>query len=224
MLKLTSLWPEKFGNIEVQQMSKTLRILEAKENIKGKLSLRQVGGGWLAQESDDLTPEDIKFDVVSEKAPKESELKDAEFAWLCVKHVKSNAIAIAKDNCLLGMGSGQPNRVESLRIAVKKSGADVKGAALASDAFFPFAWKDAVEEACEHGVAVIAEPGGSMRDKDAIECCNKYGFRFCLQTSGILGISYLFPRSQVALITSTMAQCGWRSLLYSLQLWVFVFV
>lgn len=76
--------------------SKTLRILEASKNSKGKLSLRQVGGGWLAQEADDLTPEDIKFNVVSEKAPLENELNDAQFAWLCVKHVKSNAIVIAK--------------------------------------------------------------------------------------------------------------------------------
>ncbi|KAK1384727.1 MGS-like domain-containing protein [Heracleum sosnowskyi] len=155
--------------------SKTLRILEASQNSKGKLSLRQVGGGWLAQDSDDLTPEDIQFKAVSEKTPQESELHDAEFAWLCVKHVKSNAIVIAKNNCMLGMGSGQPNRVESLRIALKKAGNEVKGAALASDAFFPFAWKDAVEEACKSGVAVIAEPGGSIRDNDAIDCCNKYG-------------------------------------------------
>ncbi|GMN55472.1 hypothetical protein TIFTF001_024592 [Ficus carica] len=155
--------------------SKTLRILEAKKNEKGKLSLRQVGGGWLSQESDDLTPEDIQFNCVSEKSPQESELRDAEFAWLCVKHVKSNAIVIAKNNCMLGMGSGQPNRRESLRIAMRKAGDEVKGAALASDAFFPFAWNDAVEEACESGIGVIAEPGGSIRDGDAIDCCNKYG-------------------------------------------------
>nr|GMD05444.1 bifunctional purine biosynthesis protein purH [Ipomoea batatas] len=155
--------------------SKTLRILEASKNSKGKLSLRQVGGGWLAQESDDKTPEDIQFNVVSGKTPQESELSDAQFAWLCVKHVKSNAIVIAKNNCMLGMGSGQPNRLESLRIALKKAGDEVKGAALASDAFFPFAWNDAVEEACQSGVSVIAEPGGSIRDQDAIECCNKYG-------------------------------------------------
>lgn len=154
--------------------SKTLRILEAKKNSSGKLSLRQVGGGWLAQDSDDLTPEEIKFDVVSKKVPESSQLDDAKFAWLCVKHVKSNAIVIAKNNCMLGMGSGQPNRRESLRIALGKAGDEVKGAALASDAFFPFAWKDAVEEACESGIGVIAEPGGSIRDGDAIECCNKY--------------------------------------------------
>ncbi|KAL8109661.1 hypothetical protein AgCh_025678 [Apium graveolens] len=155
--------------------SKTLRILEAHQHSKGKLSLRQVGGGWLAQDSDDLTPEDIQFTTVSERTPQESELHDAEFAWLCVKHVKSNAIGVAKNNCMLGMGSGQPNRVESLRIALRKAGDEVKGAALASDAFFPFAWKDAVEEACESRVAVIAEPGGSIRDNNAIDCCNKYG-------------------------------------------------
>lgn len=156
--------------------SKNLRILEALKNNKGKLSLRQVGGGWLAQASDDKTPENIQFDVVSSgKTPQESELSDAQFAWLCVKHVKSNAIVIAKDNHMLGMGSGQPNRLESLRIALRKAGEQVQGAALASDAFFPFAWGDAVEEACKSGVSVIAEPGGSIRDKDAIDCCNKYG-------------------------------------------------
>ncbi|XP_022762619.1 uncharacterized protein LOC111308523 [Durio zibethinus] len=155
--------------------SKTLRILEAKKNEKGKLSLRQVGGGWLAQDSDDLTPQDIQFNVVSEKKPQDSELRDAKFAWLCVKHVKSNAIVIAKDNRMLGMGSGQPNRLESLRIALRKAGGEVKGAALASDAFFPFAWKDAVEEACQSGIGVVAEPGGSIRDGDAVDCCNKYG-------------------------------------------------
>ncbi|KAL6970207.1 hypothetical protein U1Q18_029910 [Sarracenia purpurea var. burkii] len=155
--------------------SKTLRILEATENKKGKLSLRQVGGGWLAQDSDDLTPENIQFNLVSERTPLDSGLCDAKFAWLCVKHVKSNAIVIAKDDCMLGMGSGQPNRLESLRIALRKAGDKVKGAALASDAFFPFAWKDAVEEACESGIGLIVEPGGSIRDGDAIDCCNKYG-------------------------------------------------
>ncbi|CAA0840033.1 AICARFT/IMPCHase bienzyme family protein [Striga hermonthica] len=155
--------------------SKTLRILEASKNDRGKLSLRQVGGGWLAQEADDLTPEDINFNVVSEKSPQQNEFQDAQFAWLCVKHVKSNAIVIAKNNCMLGMGSGQPNRLESLRIAMKKAGDEVKGAALASDAFFPFAWNDAVEEACKSGIGVIAEPGGSIRDADAVDCCNKYG-------------------------------------------------
>ncbi|KAF7145336.1 hypothetical protein RHSIM_Rhsim04G0089200 [Rhododendron simsii] len=163
--------------------SKTLRILEASKNKKGKLSLRQVGGGWLAQDSDDLTPEDIEFNLVSEKTPQENELSDA----IPLFHVEFEAqehftVAITvQGNCMLGMGSGQPNRLESLRIALRKAGDEVKGAALASDAFFPFEfvcpspWKDAVEEACESGIGVIAEPGGSIRDGDAIDCCNKYG-------------------------------------------------
>eukprot|EP01018_Ginkgo_biloba_P036850 Gb_10289 [translate_table: standard] len=155
--------------------SKTLRILEASKNKRGKRSLRQVGGGWLLQDSDDYTPDDIEFSVVSERIPQQDEMDDANFAWLCVKHIKSNAIVIAKNNCMLGMGSGQPNRLESLRIALRKAGDEVKGAALASDAFFPFAWKDAVEEACAAEVSIIAEPGGSIRDQDAIDCCKKYG-------------------------------------------------
>jgi len=76
--------------------SNTLRILEAKRSGKGMLSLRQVSGGWLAQESDDLTPEEITFTTKSERSPQENELADAKFAWLCAKHVKSNAIVIAK--------------------------------------------------------------------------------------------------------------------------------
>ncbi|XP_020680951.1 uncharacterized protein LOC110098451 [Dendrobium catenatum] len=155
--------------------SKNLRILEAKRTQKGMLSFRQVSGGWLAQDSDDLTPGEIEFKVMSDRPPQANELSDAQFAWLCVKHVKSNAIVIAKNSCMLGMGSGQPNRLESLRIAFRKAGDEAKGAALASDAFFPFAWNDAVEEACQNGVGVIAEPGGSIRDADAVDCCNKYG-------------------------------------------------
>jgi phosphoribosylaminoimidazolecarboxamide formyltransferase/IMP cyclohydrolase len=155
--------------------SKTLRILKAEHTKKGRRSLRQVGGGWLLQDSDDKTPEDLGFRVVTSKVPTLELVDDAQFAWLCCKHVKSNAIVVAKDNRMLGMGSGQPNRVKSLQIALEKAGEEAKGAALASDAFFPFAWNDAVEDACKAGVKVIAQPGGSMRDQDAIDCCNKYG-------------------------------------------------
>ncbi|MCO5549420.1 hypothetical protein L7F22_002891 [Adiantum nelumboides] len=155
--------------------SKTLRILETKKNEKGRHSLRQVGGGWLLQEADDITPESVNFSTVTEKAPSDKQIEDAKFAWFCVKHVKSNAIVVAKDNRMLGMGSGQPNRVKSLQIALEKAGKEAEGAVLASDAFFPFAWNDAVEDACKAKVGVIAQPGGSMRDQDAIDCCNKYG-------------------------------------------------
>ncbi len=160
--------------------SKELRILEAQPRSKGGASYRQVGGGWLYQQADDLGPEEIEFRVVTEKQPTPEQLDDLKFAWRCVKHVKSNAITVAKDGRLLGMGSGQPNRVKSVEIAMEKAGAEVKGAALASDAFFPFAWGDSIEKACQAGVAAIVHPGGSMRDQEGIDCCNRYGVAMVL--------------------------------------------
>ena len=81
------------------------------------------------------------------------------------------------------MGSGQPNRVKSTQIALEKAAAEVQGSVLASDAFFPFTWGDSVELACQAGVGAIAHPGGSIRDADAVECCNKYGV--VLVTTGV---------------------------------------
>eukprot|EP00898_Chlorokybus_atmophyticus_P001920 jgi/Chlat1/2729/Chrsp182S02889 len=155
--------------------SKTLRILEAQPRKQGGRSLRQIGGGWLLQDSDDKLSDEIEFKVVTKSVPTDQELEDVKFAWSCVKHVKSNAITVAKDGRLLGMGSGQPNRVKSVQIALEKASDESQGAALASDAFFPFAWNDGVEAACKAGVKVIAQPGGSLRDQDAIDCCNQYG-------------------------------------------------
>eukprot|EP00873_Tetraselmis_striata_P037182 jgi/Tetstr1/457446/TSEL_044030.t1 len=165
--------------------SKNLRILEAPPRVPGGSSLRQVGGGWLAQTTDSVTPEEVEFTCVSEKQPTEQNMEDIKVAWNVVKHVKSNAITVAKDGRLLGMGSGQPNRVKSVEIAMEKAEGQggAEGSALASDAFFPFSWGDSVEKACQAGVAVIAHPGGSMRDQDAIDCCNKYGV--VLLTTGI---------------------------------------
>ena len=97
--------------------------------------------------------------------------------------MKSNAITVATDQKLLGMGSGQPNRVKSVEIAMEKAGDALEGSVLASDAFFPFAWGDAVEKACQAGVKAIAHPGGSIRDQDAVDCCNKYGVVLC--TTGV---------------------------------------
>lgn len=155
--------------------SKDLRILEATPREKGGQSFRQVGGGWLVQDADDLGPDDVELKVVSKRPPTPQELEDLKFAWRCVKHTKSNAITIAKGNRLLGMGSGQPNRVKSVEIAMEKAGDKVTGASLASDAFFPFSWGDAVERACVAGVSAIIHPGGSLRDQDCIDCCDQYG-------------------------------------------------
>lgn len=145
--------------------SKQLRILEAAPRAPGGRVLRQVGGGFLYQGADDLTPEQITFTVVSEAQPSATQLEDLRFAWRVVKHVKSNAITVAKGGKLLGMGSGQPNRVKSTEIALEKAGAEAQGSVLASDAFFPFSWGDSVEKACQAGVKAIAHPGGSIRDQ-----------------------------------------------------------
>jgi phosphoribosylaminoimidazolecarboxamide formyltransferase/IMP cyclohydrolase len=160
--------------------SKDLRILEAQARLPGGRALRQVGGGWLVQDADDLRPEDVEFRTVTERQPTPEQLEDLAFAWRCVKHVKSNAITVVKDRRLLGMGSGQPNRVKSTEIAMEKAGDEIRGAVLASDAFFPFAWNDSVEKACQAGVAAIAHPGGSLRDQEGIDCCNQYGVAMVL--------------------------------------------
>lgn len=97
-------------------------------------SVLQVGAGWLLQEADTLVPEDITFECVSETQPTAQQLEDLKFAWRCVKHVKSNAITVAKNSKLLGMGSGQPNRVNSVRIALEKVRAPTCRAILGSEA------------------------------------------------------------------------------------------
>lgn len=163
--------------------SKTLRILEARARPTSGRGLRQVAAGWLLQDQDSKLPEDIEFTVVSETQPTAEQMEDLKFAWRAVKHVKSNAITVAKGGKLLGMGSGQPNRVNSVRIALEKAADEVEGSVLASDAFFPFSWGDSVEIACKAGVKAIAHPGGSLRDQDAIDCCNKYGV--ALVTTGV---------------------------------------
>ena len=94
--------------------------------MSSAMVLLRRAGGWLYQEADSLTPADIDFTVVSETQPTEEQLADLRFAWLAVKHVKSNAITVAKGGRLLGMGSGQPNRVESVKIALKKAGDEAK--------------------------------------------------------------------------------------------------
>jgi phosphoribosylaminoimidazolecarboxamide formyltransferase/IMP cyclohydrolase len=139
---------------------------------KSHLDFRRVRGGLLAQTPDTLTRPELKPRVVTKRQPTKAELSDLLFAWKAVKNIKSNAIAIARDKTLLGMGAGQPSRVVSVELALKRAGGQAKGSVLASDAFFPFA--DGPELAIKHGVTAIIQPGGSVRDKDVIELANKY--------------------------------------------------
>jgi phosphoribosylaminoimidazolecarboxamide formyltransferase/IMP cyclohydrolase len=136
------------------------------------LDFRRVRGGFLAQTPDTLTKSELKPRVVTKRQPSEAELSDLLFAWKAVKNIKSNAIVIARDNTLLGMGAGQPSRVVSVELALKRAGDQAKGSVLASDAFFPFA--DGPELAIKHGVTAIIQPGGSVRDKEVIELANKH--------------------------------------------------
>ncbi len=137
------------------------------------LEFRNVRGGFLVQTRDVVGSEELSPKVVSARQPSAEELDDLMFAWRAVKAVKSNAIVIARDKVLLGMGAGQPSRVESVSIAVKKAGEKANGAVLASDAFFPFA--DGPEMALKAGVVAMIEPGGSVRDSEVIEAVDRYG-------------------------------------------------
>jgi len=138
------------------------------------LDLRRVDGGLLVQQRDLRGADDFaNMKVVTKRAPTEAELANLRFAWLVCKHVKSNAIVLAKDQMLVGVGAGQMSRVDSVHLAVRKSGDRHIGSVMASDAFFPF--RDNVDEAAKAGVTAIVQPGGSMRDADSIAACDEHG-------------------------------------------------
>jgi len=139
---------------------------------ESRFDFRYISGGFLAQAADLLTESELQPRVVSKRQPSKAELSDLLFAWKAVKGIKSNAIVIAKDKTLLGMGAGQPSRVVSVELALKRAGERAKDSVLASDAFFPFT--DGPELAIKQGVTAIIQPGGSVRDKEVIELADKY--------------------------------------------------
>lgn len=138
-----------------------------------RLNAKLVSGGALVQQSDDLAENAAEWQVVTERKPTDAELADLEFAWKAAKHIKSNAIVLAKDRALVGMGAGQPNRVVSVHLARRSAGDKAQGSVLASDAFFPFA--DNIEAAADGGVTAVAQPGGSIRDDEVIATANAHG-------------------------------------------------
>lgn len=160
--------------VEVLKTKKNLRILAVGEKAKEKdVWLEKVSGGFLVQELDEHQQTKADLKVVTEKIPTESEIKELLFAWHVVKHVKSNAIVVTKDQQTIGIGAGQMNRVGSAGIAFEQAGEKTKGAVLASDAFFPF--RDSIDAAHQAGISAIIQPGGSVRDEEVIAACNEHG-------------------------------------------------
>jgi phosphoribosylaminoimidazolecarboxamide formyltransferase/IMP cyclohydrolase len=138
------------------------------------LDYRRVDGGLLVQSRDLRGADDFaNMKVATKRQPTAAELADLRFAWLVCKHVKSNAIVLAKGGMLVGVGAGQMSRVDSVHLAVRKSGDRHQGSVMGSDAFFPF--RDNVDEAAKAGVTAIVQPGGSMRDADSIAACDEHG-------------------------------------------------
>lgn len=159
--------------LECLQTKKNLRVLELGLKRNNKLQVKTVEGGFVVQERDagDIDINNLK--TVTDAAPTLEQLQELALAWKVVKHVKSNAIVVAKGGMTIGVGAGQMNRVGSAQIALEQGGDKCAGAVLASDAFFPF--KDTVELAARYGIKAIIQPGGSIRDEESIEECNKHG-------------------------------------------------
>lgn len=155
------------------QTKKNLRILELQLQSGDEMQLKTVDGGFVVQENDagELDPEHLQY--VTNTKPTAEQMEQLKFAWKVVKNVKSNAIVVARDGMTIGVGAGQMNRVGSADIAIKQGGDKCQDAVMASDAFFPF--KDTVEKAAEAGIKAIIQPGGSIRDQESIDECNKRG-------------------------------------------------
>jgi len=165
---------------EILGKKKSLRLLHLPEppaaGVEGASAswdVRPIAGGLLVQTTDRDPADPSAWQVVTAREPSTQEMDDLAFAWHAVRYVKSNAIVLARDRALTGVGSGQPNRLESVRIAVAKAGERVAGSVLASDAFFPF--PDGLETATAAGVTAAIQPGGSVRDEEVIAAADRAG-------------------------------------------------
>jgi phosphoribosylaminoimidazolecarboxamide formyltransferase/IMP cyclohydrolase len=166
--------------LERLRKRRDLRILRVGEDGRWKMEeggveLRSILGGVLVQEADRRRAEELELRVATKRAPAAEELADLRFAWTAVKHAKSNAVVVARERATVGIGCGQPNRLWATQHALEHAGERARGAVLASDAFFPFARGDAVEDACKAGVTAIIQPGGGARDDEAVAVCDEYG-------------------------------------------------
>lgn len=168
---------------------KALEVLKAKEDIRllempdtnfkqNALDIKKVRGGFLLQTFDTIEVDVSLGQVVTKRTPTLMEWRDLNFAQKVARHVRSNAIVVAKNEQTLGVGAGQMSRIGAAKIALKQAGAKAKGAVLGSDAFFPF--PDTVEEAFKAGITAIVQPGGSLKDKDSILKCDEYNMALVL--------------------------------------------
>jgi phosphoribosylaminoimidazolecarboxamide formyltransferase/IMP cyclohydrolase len=165
--------------LEIFKTKKNLRVLKANGNATRRERahrLKQISGGYLVQDVDTHQLTLSELTIVTTRQPSESELRSMLLAWRVCKHVKSNAIVFANDTQTIGVGAGQMNRVDSVRIAAMRAerfDLPLEGSALASDAFFPF--RDNVDEAAKYGVTAIIQPGGSIKDEESIAAANEHG-------------------------------------------------
>ena len=161
--------------IDILTSKKNIRLLTipfgGNENPESKLT--SIEGGLLVQDRDEYSLEQATISYPTDRKPTDEEWEALKLGWKVVKHVKSNAIVVSDAQMTLGIGAGQMNRVGSAKIALEQAGEKAKGAALASDAFFPM--DDTVEAAAKAGVTAIIQPGGSIKDEDSIKKANEYG-------------------------------------------------
>ncbi|MCG8555682.1 MAG: bifunctional phosphoribosylaminoimidazolecarboxamide formyltransferase/IMP cyclohydrolase [Proteobacteria bacterium] len=166
----------------VLRRKKSLRLLATGQRLPAEhqaLQVKRVGGGLLLQDRDASAASDLQSArVATEREPNASERAALDFAWRVCKHVKSNAIVLAKGLCTVGVGAGQMSRVDSVQIATKKAAERAAGSVLASDAFFPF--PDGVQAAAAAGVTAVVQPGGSKKDSDVIAAANQAGMAMLL--------------------------------------------
>ena len=161
--------------LSVLSKKKNLRVLDVGEITarENKLEYRNVDGGILVQDTDTsvLTLDELK--TVTKAVPSDTEMKTMLFGWKVLKHVKSNAILLVKDNKTIGIGAGQVSRVDAVNIALKKAGERLDNSILCSDAFFPF--RDSIDKIANTGICAVIQPGGSIRDQEVIAACDDHG-------------------------------------------------
>lgn len=163
--------------LDLLKSKKNLRIIRTNMPIESHgppdNRMIKVRGGALIQTMKWPETDPMKWDVVSKRKPSDTELEDMAFASRVVKHVKSNCVVLARDLCTTGIGAGQMSRVDSCFMAVHKAGDKARGSVLSSDAFFPF--RDGIDELAPHGIVAVAQPGGSIRDKEIIKAIDDHG-------------------------------------------------